>query len=520
MLKILHIPFRKSAPSERDKVLLTFFRPLQILIFYSVAEYTAYRFPKIYIDRVEKKRVKREIRKEKTLSNLLQELKFVWKIAWPLILTNMLNVLVGLVDFKMVGVLGVSSIAAVGMSRQIMMFLMVIMIAISGGSSVLIAHAFGANDHRKISQIAARSVMLMFAAAIFIITPLGLLLSKSILSVLGGDEQTIRMGNSYLQVLFAGSIFTMFNFALNGILLGVGKTKVSLMLLLVVNILNIGFNYIFIFGLHVSGMSIIEPFGVTGAAIGTITARGIGFFIGLWILKSPRFLISIRFSDGLVFDFDLLKKIIKLGGPRSLQGVTRNFSRLLILRVIAFLPDSTRAISAYSVGMQVKMISSFIGLAFMSASMARVGQNMGAGNIGEAEKSGWISSALAAGIMTIAALFFLLLPEQIMAFFTDDREVIALGRSFFLIIALTEPIMAFAFALGGALRGGGDALSPLIYGSISDLVVFTLVGYVLAVPLGMGFPGIAIGLAVSSVTRAVPSMIRFKQGKWKKNRLV
>lgn len=102
-----------------------------------------------------------------------------------------------------------------------------------------------------------------------------------------------------------------------------------------------------------------------------------------------------------------------------------------------------------------------------------------------------------------------------MAFFTDDREVISLGRTFFVIIALTEPIMAFAFALSGALRGGGDPLSPFIFGSASDLVVVILVGYLLAVVAGMGFAGIAIGLALSAFTRAIPLTLIYRRGKWK-----
>ena len=86
------------------------------------------------------------------------EFESVWAIAWPLILTNMLNVTVGIIDFKMVGTLGVESIAAVGMARQVMMLLLVVMLAISGGSSVLVAHAYGAKDHRRISQVAGRSI--------------------------------------------------------------------------------------------------------------------------------------------------------------------------------------------------------------------------------------------------------------------------------------------------------------------------------------------------------------------------
>lgn len=80
-----------------------------------------------------------------------------------------------------------------------------------------------------------------------------------------------------------------------------------------------------------------------------------------------------------------------------------------------------------------------------------------------------------------------------MGFFTNDAEVIRLGRVFFVTIAITEPIMALGFALGGALRGGGEPMPPFIYGSISELLVVIGAGFIFAVPLGMGFGGIALG---------------------------
>jgi Na+-driven multidrug efflux pump len=227
----------------------------------------------------------------------------------------------------------------------------------------------------------------------------------------------------------------------------------------------------------------------------------------------------MRIREGWKLDFPLIGKILHLGGPRSVQGIVRNFSRLMTLRIITLLPDSTRAVSAYSVAMQVRMVSSFIGLAFMSAAMARVGQNLGGNDSDSAEKSGWIAAGMAAGIMAVAAAVFLIAPELIMAFFTADREVIQLGRTFFMIVAISEPIMAFAFAMSGALRGGGDPITPFVYASVSDLVIVIAAGYLLAIPLGLGLTGIAAGIAISALTRAIPVTLKFHHGKWKATRL-
>lgn len=447
-------------------------------------------------------------------SELKLEAAQVWAIAWPVILTNLLKVMVGIVDLKMVGALGTSSIAAVGMARQVMMFLMVLMIAISGGSSVLVAHAYGAGDRKRVSEVASRSLVFMVAASLLLVTPAGLLFARPILFSLGAADAVVDLGYSYLRILFLGSVFGMFNFAVTGVLLGVGKTRVSLVLLIGVNGLNVLLNYLLIFG--------VGPFpamGVAGAALGTIIAQAMGSVAGCWIAVTPRFPVQARLREGLVFDVVLVRKILQLGGPRSLQGIVRNFSRLMTIRIITLLPDSTRMVSAYSVGMQMRMISTFVGLSFMAAASARVGQNLGGGRPDRAEQSGWVSAAVATVFMSVISFLLFVFPEQVMAFFTSDTEVIAMGKTFFLIVAVTEPVMALSFALAGALRGGGDPMSPFIYGSVSDLLVVIIAGYLLAVTFHMGFAGIALGMAISAVTRAIPTVLKFRQGKWKSARL-
>jgi putative MATE family efflux protein len=395
------------------------------------------------------------------------------------------------------------------------MLILVLMLAISGGMTVLVARAHGAGDRNKVSEISGRSTMYMIYAAVIIVMPIGLFASKGILSALGGAPEVVNLGTEYLRIFFLGSIFTMFTFALSALLLGVGKTRVSLVLLIFVNLANIGLNYLFIFG-----AGPIPAMGVRGAALGTITARGLGSIVGVWILKSPKFLVNIKFSKGLGFDGDLLKKILFLGGPRSLQGIVRNLSRLMTIRIVTLLPFATESVSAYSVGMQVRMIGGYVGLAFLAAATARVGQNMGKGDPQTAEKSGWIAAGMAAIIMSFIAALLLIFPERIMGFFTDDAEVISMGRIFFMTIAVTEPIMAFGFAMSGALRGGGEPMHPFVYASLTDLIVVIAAGYLFAVPLGMGFSGVALGLAIGSVTRSVPTTLRFRKGTWKSVKLL
>ena len=418
--------------------------------------------------------------------------------------------MVGLVDLKMVGVLGVSEIAAVGMARQVMNLVFVIMIAISGGTSVVIARAFGANDHALVSSTASKALIYSAVVALALVMPVGILTRRAFLVALGGSPEVVELGSAYLGIIFAGALFTMFNFGVAAVLLGVGRTRVSLVLLLFVNGINIGFNYVFIFGLGP-----IPAMGIAGAGMGTLVARALGTVAGVWIVVTPRFPIQANLRRGFTFDSRLIGQIVRLGGPRSLQGIVRNFSRLLTIRIVTLLAGATAMVSAYSVAMQVRMISTFVGLAFMQAAAVRVSQNLGGGRVEDATRSGWIAAAMAAGCMSVAAVMMAVIPDQIMGFFTSDAEVIRLGRTFFIVVALSEPVMAFAFGIGGALRGGGDSISPFVYGSVSDLVVVAAAGYLFAITLGLGFTGVALALALSALTRAIPTMLKYRQGAWK-----
>jgi putative MATE family efflux protein len=227
-------------------------------------------------------------------AKIKQESSEVWKIAWPLIITNILNVLVGVIDLKMVGYLGTSSIAAVGMARQVMNLVFVIMIAVSGGASIVIARAYGAGKEETVSVLGAKTLVYMAVLALFLVGPMGFFTCRIFLIALGGEPEIVEMGTSYLRVIFLGSLFTMFNFGISSVLLGVGKTRVSLVMLMGVNSLNILFNYIFIFG-----WGPIPAMGVAGAAWGTVVARGLGMIWGIGIAISPRYPVKADFRKAL-----------------------------------------------------------------------------------------------------------------------------------------------------------------------------------------------------------------------------
>ena len=196
-------------------------------------------------------------------------IKTVWRLALPVLLTNLLQSLVSVVDVYMVGRLGPIAIAAVGMGNVVRMLVLVMVLAVSAGSMSLIAQAKGARDPEQMSFVTRQAISSGFLLSLLLMA-IGLPLARPLLLFAnsGGEPEAVILGTAYLQILFLGMPFLILNNIFDRLMQGAGDTITPLLLTGSLNLFNILFNYIFMFGLGP-----IPAFGVQGAAIGTVIAR-------------------------------------------------------------------------------------------------------------------------------------------------------------------------------------------------------------------------------------------------------
>ena len=195
-------------------------------------------------------------------------LREVWRLALPVILTNLLQSLVNVVDVFMVGRLGPIAIAAVGMSSALRMLLLVMMISVAAGAMSLIAQAKGARDPQRMSFVTRQAISSGVLLSI-LLAALGYVLAHPLLALVnsGGDPEAVVLGTAYLQIIFVGTPFLALNIVTNRLMQGAGDTVTPLLLTAGINVLNTGFNYIFMFGLGP-----VPAYGVAGAAMGTVVS--------------------------------------------------------------------------------------------------------------------------------------------------------------------------------------------------------------------------------------------------------
>ena len=427
----------------------------------------------------------------------------VWGLAWPSILANVLFASVGVVALKAVGSLGTDAVAAVGTGGRIFFVIQSIMMAISTGTTALVARAYGAKRYQEASQVLYDSMLIsMFLSfiSIFIIWVAG----EDLLGLFGLELEAKQLALDYLKVLILFSPTFGVSIIFGAAVRAAGDVKTPLFMGLIQNIINI----FLLVGL-VNGRYGFPELGVVGAAYAGGISFAIGSVLGLfvWVTK----IITIPLPKLNSFSFSRFRELISVSTPAGLEQGVFQLGLLLYFWIISLYGNAP--IAAYNVGINILMLSFMVGQGFTVAGATLTGQFLGAENPKEAKRSGWRSAGLTMVSMGILGILLALASRPIAGFFVDDPEVIRLTVLFVWLLGIMQPLMALEFALGGALRGAGDTKSPLYIVSIS-LVFFRLTFAGFFAWFGFSIEYIFGSLIIDYVVKAILFTYRFESGRW------
>ncbi|KAB3531299.1 MATE family efflux transporter [Alkaliphilus pronyensis] len=432
-------------------------------------------------------------------------------LAWPVVLQSLLHVSIGTIDMKMVGSLGVDAIAAVGSGTNVVMLIMILIIAISTGTTAMVARSIGEGDREGASKSAGQSFILCLIASAFMI-PTGLLFNQEILQLLGVSDNVLVLGKDYMTVFFLSIPFFLLNFMAKSIFQGAGDTKTPLVIDIIMNITNVFFNYIFIFGIW-----FIPAMGVMGAAIGTALSRLVGTVLGWGALISGKHVLHINVNHMIKPYWNIGKQMINIGFPAALQGLTRNISTFIIFAILARTTSATAAVPAFVIGTNLNQYALMPGLAVGTAAATLSGMNIGAKKLDRAEDSGKACATLGAILMMSFAAISAIFAEPLIGFFLDkpNPEVIRIGRMFLYIIALSEPFHAVTIILSRTMLGAGYTKKPFGITLICWLFIRLILAYALAFIFNLQSTGVWIAISISTIVSGIMAYFLFKQGDWK-----
>lgn len=431
------------------------------------------------------------------------------KLAVPITFGYILQDAFNVVDMIFVGRLGPASIAAVGMSGNLLRLIGVFALGISTGSGILVAQYLGARNYAQAGHVAMQAILLALFSAV-VVGIIGYPLSEyGLRSLRINDPEVIRLGTTYMHIILVG-ISTMFlSMTLGSIFRAGGDAVTPTVVLIFSTVINIALDPLLIFGIW-----IFPELGVAGSAYATIIGRGFGvvvLLILIWVGRSPLSLRHVQLQPDMIEMLD----IFRLGIYSSMQGFWRHLSRLVFLWVIG--PYGKFAVAAYTICMRLRILVMNPGFGIANAVAPVVGQNIGADQIERAESTTRIGNIIGTILMSGIGILFLLFPEVFVRIFNDDPEVIRIGSMYLQFLSLTFGFIAFSLVLGKALNGAGDTFSPMIITLGSQMGVGLLLVILFSRIIGLN--GVWIGISLSNVVQGVSMWFWYRTGKWKTKKL-
>jgi putative MATE family efflux protein len=438
----------------------------------------------------------------------------VWKLAWPTMLQNAIGGLQGFVDHAMVGhYVGYTGNAAIGVSWQIFLVVMVFIGSLFTGMGVLVARFAGANEPEKVNRAVYQAFLTAGVLSVGVLAPLGYLLSPALLGIVKAAPEVRAEALPYLRIMFVFSFGMMTFFLLGGALRSAGDARTPLRYGLALTVLNLVFNVILI-----RGLGPIPAFGTAGAAMGTVLAAGLLTLLALHRLFFARHWV-VHFPRGMSLrpDWWVIRSLFRFGIPAGIQGVAMNIGGVVLLRFIGSLDRSAQAQAAYAVGYtELFSLITWTSAGLMGAAAAVAGQNLGAGRPDRSVRGVHVAALIGLSVAGTVGTAFLFVPRALIGLFgIDDPVTQEIGAQLLRYLSVSGFFVTVALTYTGGLQGTGDTRSPLYISIVSQLLLPLGVCAVIQQLRGLEAGDIWTAIVIGHVTRASLSVARFRQGRWR-----
>ena len=430
----------------------------------------------------------------------------IWELAFPSILGNLSYTIVGMAQTKFVAELGAEGLAAVGAGQRIFFAMQAILMAVSAGTTALVARAWGAGDYTEASRVTMASLVLGAAIALMVAF-LGVAFATDFADVFGLDQETRDMAALNIRWLSAFNVVFAGMFILSAALRASGDAWTPLWMGVGVNIMNLPLMYAFILGRW--GM---PEMGVAGAAV----AAGISFTIGTGVLFAMwmRQKFRVKHVTGGWWRRQRLRQLLDIGYPAALEQFVFQIGFFIFLIIIGRY-YGTEAFAAYNIGVNLLMVCMTVGFGFSIAGSTLVGQGLGAKDPEGAARSGWRSLLFAVLSMGSLGALIIVFAEPLASYFLGDEPLtIRYTVQFIYMLGGMMPLLAVEFTIGGALRGAGDTRFPL-YATILGLLVMRCGLASIATYMGLPVVFVYASLIGDYLLKGAMLLWRFHRGRWK-----
>jgi putative MATE family efflux protein len=422
-------------------------------------------------------------------------------LAIPMILEIGLESVFAVVDMFFVSGLGQNAIATVGLTESVVTLVYSIAIGVSTAATAIVARRIGEKNPDAAARAGAQSILLSFVLSI-VLGALGFIFAGDILRLMGAEEGVIREGTPFARIMLTGCAPILLLFLINGIFRGAGNAAMAMKSLWIASGVNI-----------LLCPLLIHFYGLTGAAVATIIGRSTGVIYQCYHLFKGGGELRLKRTD-FNLDFSLLKSLVNVAWPASIQFLIGSGSWIVLTRLIAE-TGGTAASAGYQIAFRCFVFFILPAWGLSNAAATLVGQNLGAKQVNRAEESVWVTAKISAVFMALVTLFLVAFAKPIIGLFTQDEAVFQYGVEGLRIISSGFIFYGISMVLTQALNGAGDTKTPTRLNLFCFWIFQTPLAYLLIKYTSLKTAGVMISIPFAHALIVLAAWYVFKKGKWR-----
>ncbi len=429
----------------------------------------------------------------------------LFALTWPIFIELLLHMLMGNADTLMLSQYSDDSVAAVGVSNQVLSLVIVMFGFVAVGTSILVAQNIGAKKDIEAKEVAMVSLgaNLIFGVILSIAV---VLLSKPLLLLMDIPAELLGEAGTYLKIVGGFMFFQAIFMTVGAVLRSNGFTRDAMYITIGANILNVIGNYFFIFGPF--GFPVL---GVEGVAISTVVSRIVATIAAI-ILLFKRVEGPFPFSYLWKFPKKHIQNLLRIGLPSAGEQLSYNSSQIMITAFIAML--GTEAITSKIYTQNIMVFIFVFSIAIAQGTQILIGHLVGAKKFEEAYLRCLKSLKMAIGFSIFMAVIASIFSKELLSIFTSNDEIIKLGSMLILLTIILEPGRSFNLVVISALRAAGDVKYPVIVGIFSMWGVAVGLSYLLGIHFGLGLVGVWIAFISDEWLRGLLMLRRWRSKAW------
>ena len=422
-------------------------------------------------------------------------------LALPLILQQLCLQLQVWIDRAMLGHLNAVYFSAIGNTLVPYQMVVSTILAICGGTTILVAQGSGAGDEAAVRKAAESSFL---GSSLLALTGFAcfFLCSDGLFRIMGVHGEVLDYCNAYLRILSLSLLFLGPSGTANAVLQGLGYTRIIMVTGILGNVLNIVLDWLLIFG--TLGF---PAWGIRGAAAATVIANALSAVLVVgFVLVSPRMPVTLKPFRSPGQQLRHYRRVLILGIPSGLEFLLWNTANLILVSFLNRLDMLSAGI--YTLVFSIESIPLLIYMGFANAGLTLVGQETGARSPRQARQTGLLCLAFSLAVCFVVAVIFHAIPRQLLGMFTDDAEILRISTPYLVFVSYIFFPKAINAVIGLCIRGMGDT-RWMLYTQIFGTFFMIGCGYYLILCTGLGLSGIFVTLLLDESLRGGANLLHF-----------